>query len=194
MCYAWRYELFARADLKSVPVFASTRPESTVNHLTTSPANRTRNRTRVTARVACLALAVIGSLLVGLPFASAQDRAFLVIVHPDNPVTTLSKADVSGFFLKKVSRWSQTRQAAQPVDQVASAPVRESFSADIHGRSVDRIKNYWQRRIFSGRDVPPPELAGDGDVVEFVRSNPGSIGYISAATALTGVKAVTIAE
>ncbi len=161
-----------------------------MKHLTTVP----EHRPRVIPRATFLVLVVIGSLLIGLPFASAQDRAFVVIVHPDNPVTTLSKADASGFFLKKISRWSQTRQAAQPVDQTASATVRESFSAEIHGRSVDRIKNYWQRRIFSGRDVPPPELSGDSDVVEFVRGNPGAIGYVAATTVLTGVKAVTIAE
>ncbi len=135
---------------------------------------------------------LIVSVLIGLPLAFAQNDDFVVIVHIDNQTTALSKSEVSGYFLKKVTRWAESREVAQPVDQVANAALRESFSAEIHGRSVDRIKSYWQRRIFSGRDVPPPELSNDSEVLAFVNRNPGGIGYVSTTAALTGVKAIAV--
>ena len=37
---------------------------------------------------------------------------------------------------------------------------------------------YWQQRIFSGRDVPPPEFELDREVVEYVLKHAGAIGYV----------------
>lgn len=46
---------------------------------------------------------------------------------------------------------------------------------------------------FSGRDVPPPQKKEAG-ALDYVRSNETGIGYISAGTATTGVKVVTVTE
>jgi ABC-type phosphate transport system substrate-binding protein len=45
--------------------------------------------------------------------------------------------------------------------------------------------------VFSGKDVPPPEKGTDADVVAFVKSNPGAIGYVAAGSA-DGVKVVSL--
>jgi ABC-type phosphate transport system substrate-binding protein len=56
------------------------------------------------------------------------------------------------------------------------------------------VKSYWQQQIFSGRDVPPPEKQTENDVVAFVRSNPGAIGYVSKGVDIgRGVKALSVA-
>jgi hypothetical protein len=44
------------------------------------------------------------------------------------------------------------------------------------------IAEFWRQQIFSGRNVPPVEKASDSEVLEFVRSNPGAIGYVSSST------------
>lgn len=137
---------------------------------------------------------VLGLALLALfhrtPMAQEQ-AAFLVITHPENPVTSLSKTQVSRFLLKKVSKWAHGEQV-QAVDQGGKQAVREAFTKEIHGRSVSSIQRYWQRKIFSGDSVPPPELADDGKVLEFVSQNAGAIGYVSGDASLDGVKVVTI--
>jgi len=115
-----------------------------------------------------------------------------VIVNKNNPADSVSKEDLSNILLKKKSRWDYGASAA-PIDLDSRSPVREAFSQDVHGRSVSSIKNYWQRQIFSGREVPPPEAGSDAEVVTFVASQPGAIGYVSASARLTdGVKVVEI--
>ena len=59
------------------------------------------------------------------------------------------------------------------------------------------MKNYWQQLIFSGQDVPPPELKTDDEVIQYVIKNPNSIGYVSSGSTSTdspenGVKMVDI--
>ena len=53
-------------------------------------------------------------------------------------------------------------------------------------------RNYWQQMVFSGRELPPPELDSDEDVVRFVLKYPGAIGYVSEAANVERVKSVWV--
>ena len=52
----------------------------------------------------------------------------------------------------------------------------------------------WQCLILRGREVPPPEVSSDEEVIAFVKSRPGAIGYVSSAARLDGVKEVSLAS
>jgi ABC-type phosphate transport system substrate-binding protein len=138
-------------------------------------------------------LAAVGALLVLLgPAAAAQD--FKVVVNSSNDTTSVTKQQLSRCFMKQTATWI-TGQTIAPVDQAASARVREKFSADVLGRDVSAVKSYWQRQIFSGRSVPPPEKASDAEVLAFVRANPGAVGYVSAGVDLgSGVKVLSVTD
>ena len=137
--------------------------------------------------VACLALAFV--LDTG-PVA-AQDPA-VVIVNAANPITTLSEREVSDLFLKKAGAFSDNTKAA-PVDLGEKSEVRGAFSRWIHRKTTTAVKAYWQQMIFSGRGVPPPEKGSASEVLAFVRSQRGGIGYVPQGTPLgSGVKAVTV--
>lgn len=122
--------------------------------------------------------------LVAVP-AAAQQGGYAVIVNEANSVSTLSAEEVSKIFFKKTQRWSSGLEAV-PVDLPESAPVRESFSAAVLGKPVSAIRAYWLQQIFSGRSGPPPEKPSDEQVIDFVRNNPGAIGYVSAGATLSG--------
>jgi len=117
--------------------------------------------------------------------------AFVVIVHPSNPRSSLERSFIGDAFLKKVTRWPGG-DVIKPVDLGPDAPAREAFSRDILKRSVSAVKSYWQQIIFSGRDVPPPELSGDDRVLQYVQTHEAAIGYVSGHARLDGVRAVTV--
>lgn len=125
--------------------------------------------------------------------AAQENRAYKIIVNAENPATSLSKDEVSRLLLKKITQWDNGTPA-DPVDLDSKSQVRDVFSQDIHGRSVASVKNYWQRQIFSGRAIPPPELSQEQDVIQFVQSRAGAIGYISARRSADGVKVISLTE
>lgn len=114
-----------------------------------------------------------------------------VIVNQSNPATVVERRFVADAFLKKTTRWS-TGDAIRPVDQRDESPIRQRFSDDVLGRSVAAVKNYWAQLVFSGRDLPPPELESDEDVVRFVVKNAGGVGYVSPAANVERVKVLTV--
>jgi ABC-type phosphate transport system substrate-binding protein len=138
-------------------------------------------------------LVIVIALVAGLAARPVHaDTAFTVIVNSKNKLRSIEKKTVSDAFLKKRTQWSDD-VVIQPVDQRKSAPVRRTFSQQVLGRSVEAVRTYWNRLVFSGRGVPPPELDGDAAVVTFVAQHPGAIGYVASGTSLNGdVKAVEV--
>ncbi|HKO53724.1 MAG TPA: substrate-binding domain-containing protein [Polyangiaceae bacterium] len=125
------------------------------------------------------------------PARAESAPAFRILIHPENPITSLSQDFVTDVFLKRVTRW-RDGENVRPVDQRADSAVRKAFSQDVLQRSVAAVKRYWQQRIFSGRDLPPPELENDEAVVGYVLKHRGAIGYVSAAAKLDRTKAVSV--
>lgn len=142
-------------------------------------------------RVLSLSLAAV---LVPVFGAAADDWAvdgFKVVANDGVPVTSLSRSELARLFLKKDVEWSNG-ESVVPVDQSSISLVRAAFTEAVHDKKMSAITNYWQKQIFSGRGVPPPIRGTDLEVLEFVRSTPGAIGYVAAETSAPGVKTIAI--
>jgi ABC-type phosphate transport system substrate-binding protein len=121
--------------------------------------------------------------------ARAGDAAadFRIIVHPANASQSVSRDFMADAFLKKVTRW-ESGETIRPLDQRPGAAVRRAFTDSVLKRTVSAVRSYWQQRIFSGRDVPPPELDSDENVIAYVAQNPGAVGYVSGSAKLGGTR------
>jgi ABC-type phosphate transport system substrate-binding protein len=122
---------------------------------------------------------------------ASADETFRVIVCSANPAATASRSFLADVFLKRTSHW-EDGQPLHPADLRPESQVRRNFSEQVLKRSVAAVRNYWQQRIFSGRDVPPPELDSDDAVVRYVATHRGAIGYVSASAKLQDVKVIAL--
>jgi len=138
-------------------------------------------------------LLFVSPLVLTAALAVADEPRYWVVVHPDNPIDTLERSEVSRLFLKKATRWSDGTPVV-PVDLPEKAPAREAFSKDIHGRTAAAIKKYWQQKVFSGEAAPPPEVTSEADVLAHVRSDPSAVGYVSDEAVLKGVKILDVVD
>jgi ABC-type phosphate transport system substrate-binding protein len=145
-------------------------------------------RNPVFAAVASLVLAIV---CLGFAGAARAGPAYQVVVNPKNEETSLDRKFVEDAFLKKITRWPND-SAVRPVDLPPGAAARRAFCDEVLHRSVEAVKGYWQQRIFSGRDVPPPELGSDEEVVDYVLKYEGAVGYVSGGASLRGAKVVGI--
>jgi hypothetical protein len=143
------------------------------------------------------ALATTTLLLVVLQaWGTASPRSrpgvgYVIIVNKRNAENEIDHQFLEDAFLKKVTRWPND-EVIRPAELVESAPARHRFSREVLERSVEAVKGYWQQRIFSGRDVPPPEFGTDQEVIDYVLKYEGAIGCVSTDANLDGVKILTI--
>jgi len=135
-------------------------------------------------------LLVAGLAIVATP--SPASTPFRVIVHHEVKGAKISRSALSSIFLKQSPKWGG--RSIAPVDQSVRSDVRRSFSGDVLLQGIAEVQIYWQRRMSSGV-TPPPVKISDEDVVAFVGSTPGAIGYVSAAIALPEtVKTIELAD
>jgi ABC-type phosphate transport system substrate-binding protein len=136
---------------------------------------------------------VLLALVSAAPVAGAEEPGYQVIVHPSNSVQALSRRELADLFLKKTTVWPGG-SAVHPVEPPEDGAVRARFAAHAMGKSPGALKTYWNKLIFAGREVPPIEKRSDDDVVAYVRSTPGAVGYVSAEATVAGVKVVKLKE
>lgn len=135
------------------------------------------------------ALCVLTAMLLLGSGAQAQE-GYRVVVNSANPVSSLSKSQVSKLYFEKTS-W-EDGVAVSPVDQLPESSIRSAFSREALGTPVaNAIERMRVMRKVSGGDLPPA-VASDREVLAYVRLKPGAIGYVSMAADVTGVKVVAV--
>ncbi|MBN1782994.1 hypothetical protein JW948_17805 [bacterium] len=131
-------------------------------------------------------------IMMLLPILNAQEKSnFKLIVNDKNPISEISRDNIAGMFLKNVLEWENGSRIL-PVDQTEENSIRAQFSESVLEKSVGSIKSFWRKQLFSGINTPPIELSGDNDVIDYVRNNPGAIGYVMHVSDTKGIKIVRI--
>ena len=121
-------------------------------------------------------------VLAALLLAGGAHADIAVIVHPDNPVQSLTMRQTAELYLGRVRTFG-SGQYALVIDQGRDDPLRGRFFKDISGMSIGQVTAYWSRLQFTGQVQPPRNLEGDAAVLDFVRRNPTAIGYVSSLSA-----------
>lgn len=136
---------------------------------------------------------IIGILLflhiIGLSFA----QEYKIIINDDNPISSITIDKLDKIFLKKVTKWNDGSKI-NPVNLTAESTVREKFTQTVHDKKISAINAYWQKQIFTGKGVPPVEKKSDQNVIQYIKANPGAIGYVSASANTAGVKVIQVAN
>ncbi|MCG8604828.1 hypothetical protein MJD09_07510 [bacterium] len=128
-----------------------------------------------------------------VPLNAKEKPPFKVIVNAANPQASLTRKEVSDLFLKKITHW-RTGEEVLVAEVAGSSQLSKEFSRQIHGKKLGAINAYWQKLIYSGRDVPPPRFDSEKKILAYVQEKKGAIAYVSATTSLAKdkIKVVTI--
>ena len=135
-------------------------------------------------------LFVILMLFIIVSSVNAQSSV-KVIVNTANATSSITKAEAANLFLKKVTKWENGTKVV-PVDQTVESPARVGFTKTVLSREVAAVKSYWQQKLFSGEATPPAEKSSDAEIVNFVKANPGAVGYVSSNAQVAGVKVLKV--
>ena len=136
-------------------------------------------------QISSVALVILGFLMVAEE-ARTQQASFQVVANPSLEMSTIGKKDLARIFLKQKKAWPNGA-AAVPVDQKLSAAVRTEFSTAILRKGAKAVESYWNGQVFAGKASPPQTMGSDVEVLNFVRTTPGAVGYVSASAPTSGV-------
>ncbi|HEY8149181.1 MAG TPA: hypothetical protein VIK51_09770 [Vicinamibacteria bacterium] len=124
-----------------------------------------------------LAATLVLIALAGPRPAAAAD-SFKLIVNGKTTGRAISRETLTQVYLGKVERWGDGKLVTA-VDLSTTSPVRAAFSQTVLGMSVVSVRMYWTRTMVSDH-FPPMVRSTDEDVIAFVSSRTGAVGYVSA--------------
>ena len=126
-----------------------------------------------------IALVIISiSALLWTPKAFAE---IYVVVNQKNPVSKISTAQLAKIYKGTLLLWPDG-QRITPVEVSDTLPLAEEFSMKILKMRVEMKQKMWVQKIYSGQGTPPVHFKEETDILSFVASEPGAIGYIRKGT------------
>ncbi|WP_332674378.1 hypothetical protein [Aromatoleum sp.] len=131
-----------------------------------------------------LFLAILLALPLSLSAAGACAQAetpIVVVAGEGSAIPALSKEQAEQLYLGRAS----TLLGGTPVSLADLPPgaTRDRFYAGLTGKNPSQIRAHWSRMVFTGRALPPREVADAEQLRSLLAADPNLIGYLPAAAA-----------
>jgi ABC-type phosphate transport system substrate-binding protein len=120
-----------------------------------------------------LSLCLCGVILAAFPAAASDVQ---VIANASVGVAEISSADLKEVFLG--AKTSVGGADVEPVLAKAGA-AHEAFLKTVVGKSEQGLANHFKSLVFTGKGSMPKAFASDAEIVKYVTSTKGAIGYVS---------------
>ena len=116
----------------------------------------------------------IAAVLLALLLPQLAYAADIVVIS--HPGTSISAGDVKDIFLGEKQFAGGTKLL--PVD---NASLQDSFLSKFLDMAKSKYSSAWTKKSFRDGLSPPEMKSGDSEVIDFVKRNPGAVGYVSSA-------------
>lgn len=122
------------------------------------------------------------SLALGIGHAQAGNEV-VMIGHAG--LTKLDVATVQRIYTGKAVEVGGV--AVTVVNAASGSEVRNRFLQSYLNQDEDKYTAYWTVRRYIGKGAPPTEFKSTADIIRFIQTTPGAIGYIDEAEVVPGV-------
>ncbi len=140
--------------------------------------------------IGAILLMTLASVVPGFGPDAAVAADLVIIANPGVAETAIDSRDLQRIYLGKQTQW-QDDTSIVPV-MLKSGPLHDVFIEDFVDRSVQRFVTYWRQMVFTGKGIPPKSFVQESELVAYVASTPGSVGFASAAANVSGVKVLSL--
>ena len=121
-------------------------------------------------------------LLAVLP-AIGQDE-FVIIVNTSVSNTLMYQNTVQSIFLGKKTEWDD----GNPIVPVTleAGDAQRAFMRHIVKKTPRSFSTYWISKLYTGKAIPPRSFRSEEELLEFVQTIEGTIGFVPSDLSLEG--------
>lgn len=147
-----------------------------------------------TGRVWCSGWLAILLLTLGAEAARSEEapsKVIAVVVHPKNPVQTLSANELRDIFLKRRQVWPGG-QTIIPINPPLESAVKLAFERSVLGMTPQQVGAYWVKAAVTGKTTAPRRVGTTSLAKQLVAALPGAVAYIELSLVDASVKAIAV--
>ena len=135
---------------------------------------------------------VILVVFILLLYMSLDAQEFQMIVNSNLTENTITSVTIRNIFLGKKKKWnSGDRIILVTLDK---NEIHEAFLKKYIRKSPHAFLNFWRQKLFTGKGVPPISFEDEEEVLNYVATTKGAIGYVSHKLKNENVKTLKIIE
>ncbi|MBK7842103.1 MAG: hypothetical protein IPJ71_00190 [Bdellovibrionales bacterium] len=122
-------------------------------------------------------IAVISGMLILGKVASAE-ATYYVAVNASNKIGEISQDKLENIFSGRLIFWeSGGRIRPSLIDE--ESPSGRAFLTQVVKMDSKQYIDFWRRKLFSGRGLPPRSFRSEKELIHFVSENEGAIAVLS---------------
>ena len=110
--------------------------------------------------------------------SSGAKAEVVLITNHENDISSLTRTEISWIYKLRKLSWKNGKRI-DVVNLNIGSPVRNTFFETYLERTSREMQRYYIRASLTGMSLPPIELKSEKDVIEHIKNNHYSIGYIS---------------
>lgn len=137
----------------------------------------------------CMALVLFFTTSIFTPTTYAE---IAIIVNKASSLTAAQASEIQRVYLGKTQKIDGTD--VTPINQTKNTSLSDTFNKTVLSKSSNQVKAYWSKLIFTGKGTPPQELNNDIEVINAVRNDVSTIGYIDASLVDDSVNVILTLE
>lgn len=131
--------------------------------------------------------------LLGLFFALWSEPAQLqeLIVHQDILQPGLTQNEARIYFTLRLQNWP-TGQRVKVFVLADDHELHRDFAKQVLGLFPYQLRSIWDRQVFSGTGQAPITVVDEAEMLKFVATTPGAIGYLRSPPADPRVRSLAV--
>lgn len=138
-------------------------------------------------RIIAAALCV---LTLCIPSWTTAEQKIVIVANESVATDGIDKSDIKRIYFGKLKKWSNG-------DKIKPAQLRKGdasmqFASNYLNKSYKKYQMFWRRAVVAGVGAPPSYFNSPQELIDYVKSTPGAIGYVPAETDVSGVVALDI--
>lgn len=117
------------------------------------------------------------SLIIGCLILAPNIYAQVLIVHPQNTFSQLTRNNLRAIFAMRTPQWPN----GEPIHVFVledNDPIHISFCKHLLEMLPYQLRRVWDRQVFSGTGIAPIAVKTEKEMLERIASTEGSIGYL----------------
>ena len=130
--------------------------------------------------------AVFIAAIFCISLGSASAEQLRIIANRSVPVATLDAGTVKKIYLGKLKVWDNGMKVV--FVKLGDGPSTDAFLRSYVKKNASSFKRYWKKKVFTGGGNAPKVFEKERDLVAYVETTKGAIGYVSSKAQTEQVK------
>ena len=144
---------------------------------------------KVKLNIICIFVAVVGMALT-FPCSASTEEAVVIIANKNVPASSLSIYEIRNIFLSKKTRWLDGSKINFVV--LNGGDVKDDFLKSYLEKTLSQYEKYFKNLVFEGKGRVLRTFSTEAELVRYVSSTEGAIGYVSSGTDTLSAKVITV--